>query len=103
MRGQEKQKGYVKEPQALLEGREYSKEMPWSCKYCHWWAGKKKGCELENCYYLIKEEDIMLDLEENLDSKYGDCRTCPYGKHQVCIGYCIAKLRREQLKKERGC
>lgn len=102
-RDRSKEKGYVKEPQALLEGREYKEDMPWSCKYCHWWAGKKKGCELEQCYYLVQEEDILQDVEENPDSRYGNCKTCPYGKHKVCIGYCIAKLRRDQLKAEGRC
>lgn len=31
----------------------FSADKPVSCKYCYYWLGKKKGCELESCYYLM--------------------------------------------------
>ena len=37
-------KDLIIEPNAAIEGRKYSEEKPWSCKYCYWWGGKKKGC-----------------------------------------------------------
>ena len=36
----------------------YAEDKPKSCKYCYFWGGKKKGCELgeDKCYYLLPEE-----------------------------------------------
>ena len=45
-------KDLIIEPNAAIEGRKYSEEKPWSCKYCYWWGGKKKGCSLKQCHYL---------------------------------------------------
>ena len=38
-------KDLIIEPNAAIEGRKYSEEKPWSCKYCYWWGGKKKAGE----------------------------------------------------------
>ena len=38
-------KDLIIEPNVAIEGRKYSEEKPWSCKYCYWWEGKKKGCQ----------------------------------------------------------
>ena len=46
-------KDLVIEPNAAIEGRKHSEEKPWSCKYCYWWGGKKKGCSLKQCHYLL--------------------------------------------------
>ena len=35
-------KDLIIEPNAAIEGRKYSEEKPWSCKYCYWWEGKKE-------------------------------------------------------------
>ena len=32
----------------------YAEDRPKDCRYCYFWSGKKKGCDLggeENCYY----------------------------------------------------
>ena len=77
-------KNLIIEPNAAIEGRKYSEEKPWSCKYCYWWAGKKKGCNLKQCHYLLPEKKKA--------EKTTPCSGCPYGKHVPCIGYCIARL-----------
>mgnify|MGYP001130550020 CR=1 FL=1 len=58
-------KDLIIEPNAAIEGRKYSEEKPWSCKYCYWWGGKKKGCSLKQCHYLLPEKnasDIVLPV-----------------------------------------
>lgn len=35
-------KDLIIEPNAAIEGRKYSEEKPWSCKYCYWWEAKEK-------------------------------------------------------------
>lgn len=84
-------KDLIIEPNAAIEGRKYSEEKPWSCKYCYWWGGKKKGCSLKQCHYLLPEKKKAV--------KTTPCGGCPYGKHVPCIGYCIARLHSE--RKER--
>ena len=37
-------KNLIVESNAAMPGRKYSEEKPWSCKYCYWWGGRKKGC-----------------------------------------------------------
>jgi hypothetical protein len=86
-----KNKKAIVDPKAVIPGRKYEPEKPWSCEYCYFWKSRKKGCELENCQYLLQEVDQKMQME-----KIGDCRTCPYGKHSPCIGYCIAKLLAER-------
>ena len=49
-------KDLIIEPNAAIEGRKYSEEKPWSCKYCYWRGGKKKGCNLKQCHYLLPEK-----------------------------------------------
>ena len=80
------------EPNAAIEGRKYSEEKPWSCKYCYWWGGKKKGCSLKQCHYLLPEKKKAV--------KTTPCGGCPYGKHVPCIGYCIARLYSEPANKK---
>ena len=38
------------------DSRRYSQDKPESCEFCYFWAGKKYGCELPQCYYLLPEE-----------------------------------------------
>lgn len=70
----------------------YSDDKPVSCKYCYFWQGKVKGCELENCYYLLPEKSPP--TAEELAERYhrGNCNTCPYGRASPCIGFCIEKI-----------
>lgn len=70
-------KDLIIEPNAAIEGRKYSEEKPWSCKYCYWWGGKKKGCSLKQCHYLLPEKKKAV--------KTTPCGGCPYGKHVPCI------------------
>ena len=86
-------KDLIIEPNAAIEGRKYSEEKPWSCKYCYWWGGKKKGCSLKQCHYLLPEKKKAV--------KTTPCGGCPYGKHVPCIGYCIARLYSEMKGKKR--
>ena len=85
-------KDLIIEPNAAIEGRKYSEEKPWSCKYCYWWGGKKKGCSLKQCHYLLPEKKKAV--------KTTPCGGCPYGKHVPCIGYCIARLYSEMKGKK---
>ena len=50
-------KNLIVEPNAAMTGRKYSDEKPWSCKYCYWWGGRKKGCIEKQCYYLLPPKD----------------------------------------------
>lgn len=84
-------KDLIIEPNAAIEGRKYSEEKPWSCKYCYWWEGKKKGCSLKQCHYLLAEKKKAV--------KTTPCSGCPYGKHVPCIGYCIARLHSEMKER----
>lgn len=84
-------KDLIIEPNAAIEGRKYSEEKPWSCKYCYWWGGKKKGCSLKQCHYLLPEKKKAV--------KTTPCSGCPYGKHVPCIGYCIARLYSEMKER----
>lgn len=84
-------KDLIIEPNAAIEGRKYREEKPWSCKYCYWWGGKKKGCSLKQCHYLLPEKKKAV--------KTTPCGGCPYGKHVPCIGYCIARLYSEMKER----
>lgn len=70
----------------------FSADKPVSCKYCYYWLGKKKGCELENCYYLIREKPMLTAEELAIRHHRGNCSTCPYRRASPCIGYCIEKI-----------
>ena len=63
-------KDLIIEQNAAIEGRKYSEEKPWSCKYCYWWAGKKKGCNLKQCHYFLPEKKKA--------EKTTPCSGCPY-------------------------
>lgn len=77
----------------------YSADKPADCAYCYFWGGKKKGCELSSCYYLIQPVEEETALRE--PGKVGDCKSCPYGRHFPCIGFCIAKILQE-MKGQHG-
>ena len=70
----------------------YSADKPVSCKYYYFWQGKRKGCELKSCYYLLPEKSPP--SAEELAELYhrGNCNTCPYGRASPCIGFCIEKI-----------
>ena len=76
------------EPYIIVDGLKYSAYRPWECQYCYFWEGKKKGCNLRECYYLIKPGD----LKPKEPMKPGRCPGCPYGRVHLCIGYCTQKL-----------
>ena len=42
----------------IMSEIKYAEDKPKDCKYCYWWGGRKKGCQLgvENCYYIIQEK-----------------------------------------------
>ena len=40
----------------IPDSPQYSQGKPKSCEYCYFWHGKRYGCELKNCYYLLPEE-----------------------------------------------
>ena len=71
----------------------YAEEKPKDCRYCYWWGGRKKGCELgeENCYYILPSEK---------PKKKSSCDGCPYGRVNPCIGYCMKEIMHG--KKEAG-
>lgn len=83
-------------PAAVIDGRKYLEDKPRTCDYCYWWQPGKKACILPECYYLMPEE-----IKEPDDYQEGNCKTCGYGKHSPCIGYCIAKILKECKEKKK--
>ena len=76
-----------------MKKRKFSRHQPDQWRYCYFWAGKKTGCSLEQCYY---EEDRK---EEN---GHEDCRGCPYGRTKPCIGWCTKKILLEHRQRKGG-
>ena len=74
------------------DSRRYSQDKPKSCEFCFFWAGKKHGCELSQCHYLLPEEP---EIRTPTVHKEESCGSCPYGRHSPCIGYCLVKIMRE--------
>ena len=70
----------------------YAADKPKECKYCYFWEGKKKGCQLgaERCYYILPPEEEK--------KKKSPCDGCPYGRVSPCIGYCLREI--QQNRKE---
>lgn len=77
-------------PNQTADSPQYSQDKPKSCEYCFFWHGKRYGCELKDCHYLISEES-----EQKQDTDEISCDGCPYGKYSPCIGYCLMKIMRE--------
>ena len=87
---------------ANLPGRKYEEDKPKDCRYCGFWAGRARGCERKECWYLIplpKKEEPKIGPDGLPEL---NCRTCPYGRDTPCIGYCIAKIQREVFANTRG-
>ena len=74
----------------IPDSPQYSQGKPKSCEYCYFWHGKRYGCELKNCYYLLPEEPNQQQHTEKVS-----CKDCSYGKHSPCIGYCLVKIMQE--------
>lgn len=74
-----------------MEVLKYSKDKPADCAFCYFWGGKKKGCTLKQCHYLLPPPEIP---DKPKESEEG-CGDCPYGKHDPCIGYCLKKIMME--------
>lgn len=83
-------------PRAKIDGKKYLEEKPEACDYCYWWEFGKKECILPECYYLMTGVKRV-----SMDQKKGNCKTCAYGKHSPCIGYCIAKILKESREKRK--
>ena len=68
----------------------YASDKPKECKYCYFWEGKKKGCQLgeERCYYLLPPEKEK--------KKKSPCDGCPYGRVSPCIGYCLREIQQNR-------
>ena len=68
----------------------YAADKPKECKYCYFWEGKKKGCQLgeERCYYLLPPEKEK--------KKKSPCDGCPYGRVSPCIGYCLREIQQNR-------
>ncbi|MCD8122481.1 MAG: hypothetical protein LUE65_09650 [Clostridiales bacterium] len=64
----------------------YAADKPKDCRYCYFWGGKKKGCELgeDKCYYILPPEEPKKEKSP--------CGGCPYAKNHPCIGFCMVKL-----------
>ncbi len=77
--------------EAEHDKRRYSQDKPKSCEFCYFWAGKKSGCELPQCYYLLPEPEPQASSVHNAEG----CKSCPYGRHSPCIGYCLVNIMRE--------
>ena len=84
---------------ANLPGRKYMDDKPKDCRFCYWWEGNCRSCALKECYYLLPLEKEEKNEQEG---QPGDCKSCPYGKHFPCIGYCTEKLLQEMKEQERS-
>ena len=71
----------------------YAEDKPKSCEYCYFWNEKKKECRQMRCFYQLPEKPPDPDP---LHRYWVPCKGCPYGK-SPCIGYCMAKILKEQL------
>lgn len=71
----------------------YAADKPKQCKFCYYWGGRDKGCELgeENCYYILPEKKKA--------KKTRPCDGCPYGRINPCIGYCLRNILQQKAKK----
>lgn len=69
-----------------MSEKKYASDKPKNCRYCYWWGGRNKGCELgkENCYYLLPDEAPKKPKSR--------CDSCPYGRVHPCIGYCLIDI-----------
>ncbi len=68
----------------------YSPHKPKSCEFCYFWRGKRRGCELPKCQYLLPEK-----TKTSFEHMTEHCKGCAYGKHSPCIGYCLVKIMKE--------
>ena len=73
----------------------YAEDKPKSCEYCYFWNEKKKECRQMRCFYQLPEKPPDPDP---LHRYWVPCKGCPYGK-SPCIGYCMAKILKEQREK----
>ena len=66
----------------------FAGDKPKDCKYCYWWSGKHKGCDLggfDNCYYRLPE------LPEQREKS--GCDGCSYKiSGQPCVGFCLKAI-----------
>ena len=74
----------------IADREQYSPDKPKSCEYCFFWKGKRFGCGLGSCRFLISKEP---EQRENVNEIC--CDGCPYGKYSPCIGYCLMRIMRE--------
>ena len=90
--------------------QKYAKDKPPDCAYCYFWIANKKRCGQKECYYLLhdnasKANSETTDSQETdfpISEEVGNCKTCMYGRHSLCIGYCIKKilLERNRMKQD---
>ena len=76
----------------------YAEDKPKSCEYCYFWNEKKKECRQMRCFYQLPEKPPDPDPAHRF---WVPCKGCPYGRNP-CIGYCMAKILKEQRKKQSG-
>ena len=76
------------------ELRQYSPDKPKSCEYCYFWTGKRTGCSRPQCYYLLPAIPKSQAPPDGTEPEIS-CKSCSYGKHSPCIGYCLVKIMRE--------
>ena len=101
---------YAKREEKMRKGstdnRRYTKNRPSDCAYCYFWKANKKCCSQPECYYLLSDNisgskpASQAPELSTISEKTGDCRTCPYGRHSPCIGYCIKKIILEMKQKK---
>ena len=76
----------------------YAEDKPKSCEYCYFWNEKKKECKQMRCFYQLPEKPPDPDPSHRF---WVPCKGCPYGRNP-CIGYCMAKILKEQREKRSG-
>ena len=70
----------------------YAEDRPKDCRYCYFWSGKKKGCDLggeENCYYRVRPEKKV----------HSECNGCPYRQEPKCVSLCMKKILKDWKEK----
>lgn len=87
----------------------YATDKPKECRNCYFWKGKRNGCSLKECYYILTEENStpMIApgnplLQGSAKKGIYDCQSCPYGRVSPCIGYCIQKIMQEMRQKRQS-
>jgi len=68
-----------------------------SCKYCLYWKGMKRGCIFRHgcCCPIPQNAPVRNGVRVRnvkINVTKSECDGCPYGKASPCIGWCTRKI-----------